>query len=150
MTDADVLTRLLHAVDALDWATIRDVLAGEVRVDYTSLFGGEVETMAAGDLVARWQGLLPGFDATQHVTGPVLVTQDDGPGVRADTHVIGYHHLADPGGGGTWAVHGHYAARLVDGLITELTLTAFFQQGSMALTEVATRRAAAGQGRAGQ
>lgn len=149
MTDADVLTRLLHAVDALDWAVIRDVLADEVRVDYTSLFGGEVETLAADDLVARWQGLLPGFDATQHLTGPVLVTRDAGPGVRADTHVIGYHYLADPGGGATWAVHGHYTARLVDGLVTELTLTAFFQQGSMALTEVATRRAAAGEGRAG-
>lgn len=149
MTDADVLTRMLHAVDALDWAVIRDVLADEVRVDYTSLFGGEVETLAADELVARWQGLLPGFDATQHVTGPVLVTQDSGPGVRADTHVIGYHHLAGPGGGGIWAVHGHYTARLVDGLITELTLTTFFQQGSMALTEVATRRAAAGEGRAG-
>jgi hypothetical protein len=34
MTDADVLTRLLHAVDALDWVTVRDAFAAEVPVDY--------------------------------------------------------------------------------------------------------------------
>jgi hypothetical protein len=149
MTDADVLTRLLHATDALDWVTVRNAFAAEVLVDYTSLSGGEPETLPAGDLVARWQGLLPGFDATQHLTGPVLVTQDAGPGVRADTHVIGYHRMQRAGGPETWAVHGHYTARVVDGKITELTLTVFFQDGQLDLPEVATERAAAGQGRAG-
>ena len=148
MTETDVLTRLLHAVDALDWDIVRGVMARELLVDYTSLSGGEPETLPAGDLVARWQSLLPGFDATQHLTGPVLVTQDTGPGVRTDTHVIGYHHITDPGEGGTWAVHGHYTARLVDGVITELTLTVFYQDGRPDLPDVATRRVAAGQGRA--
>ena len=147
LADADVLTRLLHAVDALDWDTVRGALADELLVDYTSLSGGEPETLTAGDLVGRWQDLLPGFDATQHLTGPVLVTQDTGPGVRADTHVIGYHHITDPGEGGTWAVHGHYTARLVDGVITELTLTVFYQDGRLDLPDVATRRVADGQRR---
>ncbi len=34
MSDADALTRLLHAVDRLDWSEVRRSLAGEVRVDY--------------------------------------------------------------------------------------------------------------------
>ena len=148
MTDADVLTRMLHAIDALDWDAVRGAMASEVLVDYTSLSGGEPETLPAGDLVARWQGLLPGFDATQHLTGPVLVSRDGGPGVRLDTHVIGYHRITDPDEGGMWAVHGHYTARLVDGVITELTLTVFFQDGRLDLPDVATRRAAAGRGRA--
>jgi SnoaL-like protein len=150
MTEADVLTRLLHAVDALDWVTVRDAFAAEVLVDYTSLSGGEPETLPAGDLVARWQGLLPGFDATQHLTGPVLVSRDGGPGIRADTHVIGYHRMQRAGGPEIWVVHGHYTARVVDGKITELTLTVFFQDGQLDLPEVATERAAAGQGRAGR
>ena len=150
MTDADVLTRMLHAVDALDWDTVRGAMASELLVDYTSLSGGEPETLPVDDLVARWQGLLPGFDATQHLTGPLLVRQDAGPGVLADTHVIGYHHIADPGEGGTWAVHGHYTARLENGVITELTLTVFYQDGRLDLPEVATRRVTAGEGRAGR
>jgi hypothetical protein len=169
MTEADVLTRLLHAVDGLDWAGVRDALAGEVLVDYTSLSGGEPETLSADDLVARWRGLLPGFDATQHLTGPVLVTNDGGPGVRADTHVIGYHRLdgadhaqtkqaqtkqaqtkkAQTKQAQTWAVHGHYTARLVAGKITELTLTVFFVDGNLDLPRLATERAASGLGRDG-
>lgn len=36
MTDADVLTRLLHAADALDWVTVRDAFAAEVLLDYAA------------------------------------------------------------------------------------------------------------------
>src|SRR5690606_9142357 len=36
----DLITRLLFAVDALDWAGVRAAFADEVEVDYTSLFGG--------------------------------------------------------------------------------------------------------------
>jgi SnoaL-like domain len=138
MSEADVLTRLLHAVDRLDWAEVRRCLAAEIRVDYTELSGGEPETLAADDLVERWRALLPGFDVTQHMTGPVLVSYDGGPGVRADAHVRGYHRL----GTETWAVHGHYVARLLDGKIAELTLQVFYQEGNLALPEAATKRAA--------
>lgn len=138
MSDAETVTRLLHAVDQLDWAQIRRCLADQVVVDYTELFGGEVETLAADELIARWRGLLPGFDATQHLTGPVLLTSDGRPGVRADTHVRGYHHLD----GETWGVYGHYVARIVNGRISELTLQVFYQEGRQELTAVATERAA--------
>lgn len=147
MIEADVLTRLLHAVDALDWVTVRGALADEVRLDYTSLAGGEPETLAADDLIARWQGLLPGFDATQHLTGPVLLTDDGGPGVRADTHVVAWHRIAGTEGAETWVVHGHYTARLVGGRIVALTLTVFFQDGNLDLPRLATERAASGSGR---
>jgi SnoaL-like domain len=154
MTEADVLTRLLHAIDALDWAGVRDALAGEILVDYSSLSGGEAETLSADDLIARWRSLLPGFDATQHLTGPVLVTNDGGPGVRADTHVIGYHRLDEAERAQTkqaqsWVVHGHYTARLVAGKITELTLTVFFIDGDLDLPRLATEHAASGLGRGG-
>lgn len=162
MTDADVLTRLLHAADALDWAGVSAALAGEVLVDYTSLAGGEPETLSADDLIARWQGLLPGFDATQHLTGPVVLTDDGGPGVRADTHLTAYHHVAGADGGQTkqvqtepaqtkpaqtepaqtWVLHGHYTARLVGGRIAALTLTVFYQEGNLDLPRIATERAA--------
>ena len=147
LTDADVLTRLLFAVDAVDWDTVRDGLAAEVRVDYTSMAGGEPETLPAGKLIARWQSLLPGFDTTQHLTGPVLLTEDGGPGLRADTHLVAWHRIAGADGGETWTLRGHYTARLDDGKITMLTLQVFGQEGNLGLPELAVRRAAAGEGR---
>jgi hypothetical protein len=50
LSEADVLRRLLLAVDRLDWAEVRPYLVGEVRVDYTELSGGEPEKLAADDL----------------------------------------------------------------------------------------------------
>jgi hypothetical protein len=141
MSDSDILTRMLQAVDALDWTTVRNAFADEVRLDYTSLSGGEPETLPADDLMARWQGVFPGFDATQHVTGPVLLTDDGGDGVRADAHVRGYHHIAGANGGEIWGVHGHYIARLANGRITEFTLRVFYQEGNLDLPAIAAQRA---------
>ena len=137
MTDVDVLIRLLYAIDRLGWREVRDCLADHLRVDYTDLFGGEPETLPAEDLVHRWRALVPGFDATQHLTGPVVLTNDGGPGLRADTHVRGYHHI----GNQTWSVNGHYIARIRDGKITELTLQVFYQEGNIDLSAIATKRA---------
>jgi hypothetical protein len=137
MNDTGTLSRMLYAIDRLDWAEVRRCFADQVRADYTELAGGEPETLAADDLIARWRGLLPGFEATQHMTGPVLLTRDGQPGQRADAHVRAYHRL----GGETWAVHGHYIARIADGKITALTLQVFYQEGNLNLPATATQRA---------
>jgi SnoaL-like domain len=141
---AAVLTRMLHAVDALDWAEVRACLADEVRTDYTELFGGEVETVTGDELVTRWQGLLPGFDATQHLTGPCLV-EKDGTGLLLRTHVRGYHHVEGAEGGSTWAVHGHYVVPLQETdagwRVAGITLRVFYQEGNTDLPTVAAQRA---------
>jgi hypothetical protein len=72
------------------------------------------------------------------MTGPVLLVRDGRPGLRADAHVRGYHRL----GGETWAVHGHYIARIADGNITEPTLQVFYQEGNLDLPTAAVQRAA--------
>ncbi|WP_163508179.1 nuclear transport factor 2 family protein [Fodinicola acaciae] len=133
MNDGAVLTRLLHAIDSVDWPTVRACFTDKVHIDYTSLFGGEPETLAADELVERWRGLLPGFDATQHLTGPVLVDADG----RLDTHVRSFHVLD----GDIWAVHGHYSGQLRDGRIASLTLTLFYQEGNRSLPVTAGERA---------
>jgi hypothetical protein len=132
-----VLTRLLHAFDSQDWETVRASFTDEVRTDYTSLFGGEPETVAADDLVARWRPFRHGFAATQHLTGPVVETAD-----RLEAHVIAHHWLDDAPGGDTWVVHGHYVARVVGGQIAELTLGTFRQTGNRDLPALAAERAA--------
>ncbi|GAA5137406.1 nuclear transport factor 2 family protein [Pseudonocardia adelaidensis] len=146
---AAVLTRLLQAVDDLDWPAVRDCLADEVRTDYTELFGGAAETVSGDELVRRWQGLLPGFDATQHLIGTGRLEEGvgaggDGPTVR--THVRGYHHIAGADGGATWGVHGHYVVPLVRSpggwRIAGITLRVFYQEGNTGLPALATERAA--------
>ena len=133
---------MLFAIDRLDWARLRGYFANELQIDYTSLFGGEAETLAADLLLERWRGLLPGFDATQHLTGPVIVTSMTGDGAVAETHVRAYHHI-DKMEGGTWMVAGHYTLQMNRGaawLISGIRLDVYLQEGDQNLPGVAIER----------
>jgi len=128
MTEAAVLTRMLHAIDALDFATLRSSFADSVRTDYTSLWGGEPETVDADELVAGWRQLMLGLDATQHLTGPIVTV--DG---RLHTHVVAHHWR----GGAAWTVYGHYIATVAGGKITELILETLQQEGNREIPALA-------------
>jgi SnoaL-like domain len=148
---SDVVTSMLQAVDNLDWNAIQAAFAPEVVVDYTSLWGGEAETVTVDELIGRWQGLLPGFDATQHLTGPIVVTASDGRSATCRTTVRGYHHVVDDAGGGaTWMCGGQYVIGLARGAETDgwaisaITLLVTYEDGDRALTDLASERAAAG------
>jgi hypothetical protein len=136
---------MLQAIDELDWPVVRACLADEVHADYTELFGGEAETLSGDALVQRWQGLVPGFDATQHMTGPCLLEEGPDGRLRVRTHVRGYHRIADAEGGPVWGVHGHYAVPLErsgDGWrIAGITLRVFYQEGNTELPALAAERA---------
>jgi SnoaL-like domain len=136
MTPADVLVDLVHAIDTLDWAGVRAVLADEVSTDYTSLSGGTPQRQTGDELVAQWQALLPGFTATQHLLGPVRVS-----GSSARAHVRACHCLDDA----RWIVAGHYRATLTDdGRISALVLDTYYQDGTLDLGAAAQARIAAG------
>lgn len=144
----DTVTRMLHALDALDWPSVEAAFADELQIDYSSLFGGEPETLTAAELMTRWRALLPGFDATQHMTGPIVVSvAPGGSAATAQTHVRGYHYIAEAEVGPIWQIAGHYVIELVkqpDGWkITGLTLQTFFQDGNRSLPDVAAERARA-------
>ena len=141
----EVLISLLHAIDRLDWPIVRGSFTDRVRVDYSSLSGQPAADVSADDLIAGWKTLLPGFDATQHLAGPVLVSNDNAAAV-VETHVRGYHRIADANAGNIWMVAGHYTARLTehdgDWKIAALTLTVFYQEGNLSLPDAARARAA--------
>jgi len=50
--------------DLRDWPRLERLLAPQVELDYTSLFGGQPAALERAALLAQWQALLPGFDAT--------------------------------------------------------------------------------------
>jgi hypothetical protein len=137
---AGTIARMLHAVDDLDWDTVRATLAAELTVDYTSLWGGQAQRLPVGELLAGWQALVPGFDTTQHLLGPIVVTRSDDHTATCDTNVRAYHRLA----GATWLVAGRYLmslTRTTDGWrIDGITLRVAYEEGDRALVETARQR----------
>ena len=95
---ADTVVGLLHTIDARDWKAVRAAFDETVEVDYTSLFGGKPSSSSAAGLIAGWEAFLPGFDATQHILGPVTTRAETGD-VVAQAHVRGYHYIKDAPGG---------------------------------------------------
>ena len=137
MTPGDVLTRMLHAIDELDWDTMRGCFASKVDTDYTSLWGGEPATVPIGELIADWQGFAHGLAATQHQTGPVRVGADG----LAHTHVTASHWLPGADGGESWTVYGHYVFKLEGDKISSLALRLHHQEGNRDLPAIARERA---------
>ncbi|TIX03365.1 MAG: nuclear transport factor 2 family protein [Mesorhizobium sp.] len=76
--------------DLREWNRVRSYFAARVTTDYTSLFGGEVATSDRDALIAQWQGLLPGFDATQHLITNIVV-EGAGNDAVARSHVRATH-----------------------------------------------------------
>jgi hypothetical protein len=144
-TVVDVFTRMLHALDLRDWQGVRDAFADHVDVDYSSLSGAPAANVSADDLVGGWRSFVGAFDATQHMTGPVVTAETREGEMRAATHVRGFHHIASAAGGETWMVAGHYQARLVDRRdgwrIIGLTLKVLYQDGNLELPPLAQARA---------
>lgn len=136
------VTAFLLAIDSGDWRGVQDALAPEIRVDYSSLFENEPRVQTADELVAGWKDLLPGFDATQHLTGPILV-QQDGEYALARCAVTATHMI----GKVNWTVGGHYEMTLEERAgswrIAAISFHRVFVHGDQDLPRQAKERAAA-------
>jgi len=140
---AEIVARVAYEADAGKWEALRSLYADEVRVDYTSLAGGEPASVRADDLMANWRALLPGFDLTQHLLGPIVV-EIDGDRAVARTHVRALHRIAGAEGGEDWIVGGHYIYQFArsDGRwrITGHTLARAYKEGNRMLPDLARKR----------
>jgi len=130
---------MLHAIDARDWTAVRVAFADTVTTDYTSLFGGEAQTQPADSLLDGWDDFLPGFDATQHLAGP-LVVAIEGNTAQVRCAITAKHRIDEA----LWTVGGHYQIQLAktngDWYITHLTLHTAYQDGDRSLPEKAAER----------
>ncbi len=131
--DVAAITTAIESVatfaDRGDFHALEDIYAPEVRLDYTSVFGGQPELVSNTALMTRWAGVLPGFDRTRHALSDVRVTVD-GDRATATANVVADHWIA----GQSWQLRGRYAYMLVrDGRewrITAHTLTGSGESGS--------------------
>jgi hypothetical protein len=136
-------------VDARDWPGLVELFDTDVRLDYTALFGGEVQATTGEQVVAAWRQLVPGFTNTSHLIGAPFI-EIDGDRARASASVTAWHAIRDVGvdRGGVWVVHGCYEmAFLKRGAawrISALTLARAWAEGNMDLPRIAGERATRG------
>lgn len=144
---ADRIGALAVHVDARQWDRILELFAPHADVDYTSLFGGEPQSLAREQLVDGWRRLLPGFTRTTHVIGsPTIVVS--GRTAHASASVVAWHFIKDAAldGKDLWLVGGCYEMTFekVDGAwrIAKLTLARAWAEGNTDLPRLAGERAA--------
>jgi SnoaL-like domain len=142
---ADCVARVGLLVDTRNWRELTELFAPEVRLDYTSLFGGEAQMLTREDMVAGWTAFVPGFTRTEHLIGAPVITIA-GQTARAVAPVVAWHTLDEPplGKDNTWLVGGRYEFWLLrlDGWwrINALTLAAAWAQGNLDLPRIVTER----------
>jgi SnoaL-like domain len=137
----DAVYRLGRMVDDRNWDGLRKLFTDPLYTDYTSLWGGEPETLAPDTLIDRWQQLTSGIEGTQHFIGGALVDVG-GDEASAVANVIAVHRRTNPQGGPHWTVGGTYDMRLVrtgDGwAISAITLRVAWTDGNLGIMNVAS------------
>lgn len=123
--DEAKITNIVQSVATLadrhEFEALEKLFAPEVRVDYTSAFGGEPELKSPQALMSAWAGVLPGFDATRHALSDINVDINGKKG-SATANVIADHYIA----GKHWQINGRYQYTLIkDGADWKITSTVF-------------------------
>lgn len=145
MEVAEVVTRIFHALDAHDWETISTLSTNPVDLDYPSKEGGP-ESVSTADFIAGLKSFLPGFDATQHLLGPIVVDMHDDTEAtaRVDARVT---HLLKAADDPIWVIGCHYTSRLKqqDGnwKVYFSRAQVIYEEGNRALQTTARQRALA-------
>ncbi|PSW16262.1 nuclear transport factor 2 family protein [Photobacterium rosenbergii] len=117
------------------------LFAPQLTVDYTSLFGGEPQSVSRQELMAQWAAFLPGFDVTFHdlQNMKVAVNQEE---AKATVDFTASHWL---GKEGFWAISGEYEFSLTKAgsnwQITSVKLNAKGEEGSRDVLEEAPKHA---------
>ncbi len=145
---ANVVGSLAVCVDARRWSDLASLFALEVRVDYSSLFGGEPRVVTRDQLIDEWRRLLPGFTRTAHLIGTAVVTVE-AVTAQAVAPVVAWHFLKEPelAGNDCWLVGGCYEMDFQrqdgDWQITALRLARAWAEGNLDLPKLAGARVAA-------
>ncbi|MEM8857220.1 MAG: nuclear transport factor 2 family protein [Chloroflexota bacterium] len=134
MTDQAIINtvnQMAFSADIHDWAQCRSTFADEIFVDYTSMAGGKPATIPADALIDSWQGLLPGFTATQHLLGTHII-EVNGDSAVCDAHFQATHVIDEE----SWTLGGRYQFNLQysSGVwqITGITMTVLWSAGDQA------------------
>ncbi|HEY8479104.1 MAG TPA: nuclear transport factor 2 family protein [Spirillospora sp.] len=109
----ETCTRMAWHADRREWDRLRTLFADEVRLDYTSLNGGEPGTLTPADIVAGWRDALGAYAATQHLITNHLVTVDGDTAVCTASFQATHRHPGPLGTAPLWTLGGDYRFDLV-------------------------------------
>jgi hypothetical protein len=147
--DVQVISQAVTGIglysDLRQWAQVAELLADEVTLDYSSLFGGKAAVSSRSATIDQMRATLQGFDATQHLISNVQVSAADEDQARTVSHVRATHCIGER----FWVVGGvynHHLARTPDGWhVTYQRFQRLYEEGDRgALREAATRAAKVG------
>lgn len=137
----EVITQVMHTIDAKAWNELRELFADPVSTDYTSPFGGTPQTQSPDALLAGWKAALSAV-VTHHQLGPIVV-RVEGERATASCHVRAFHYAPAAPGGSTWEVLGRYVFELAPSSpgvwkIRSMTLLLQAQIGNVRLLQEAS------------
>lgn len=137
-----VVSSIPLAVDLARYDLAEAAFAPRIVIDYTSLWGGEPQTMTPAALMDAWRGIVPGFDATWHALSDVRA-EVNGDRATATAFVDGRHWLD----GQLWRPVGHYRWELSkiggDWKVTRMTFAMIREIGDRGIAQQAMERAKA-------
>lgn len=107
----ETCAKLTYFIDERAWSRLAEILAPEVTIDYTDLFGGEAMRTPRADYIRNAELLLGNLDATHHHVGGHFVVEEDGK-VRCVSQVTATHLKATPTGDPLWTVGAQYEMEL--------------------------------------
>jgi SnoaL-like domain len=127
------------AVDAKNWTDARSYFTEEIRVDFTSLVGGEPATIPADALIQGWSSNLTAEKTSFHLRGNHRITFIDADSAVMLSHGYAWNRmergaLPENGGEALWEVWGTYVHgfSLTDTgwKVDAMTFTATAERGS--------------------
>jgi hypothetical protein len=122
--------------DRREWDRLEMLFTDQVRVDYTSLAGGEPVLIDRCELASSWSRTLGALSATQHLIAGQIV-RVDGDSATSEANFQATHLGFLDGHNSMWTLGGHYRFELSRLLgewrIAAVTMTAVWETGDRAL-----------------
>ncbi|MCH5586409.1 nuclear transport factor 2 family protein [Shimazuella sp. AN120528] len=137
----ETIAKFAYYADHREWDALTNLFTEEVRVDYTSLAGGEPGTVPASALVANWNQSLTPLKITQHYISNHIVefTNEQKAICRAYFHAM--HEYPNSFGEDQWVLGGTYTFTLIKQNqawnISEITMTARWASGNQNILNLA-------------
>jgi hypothetical protein len=109
----DVVNSIFINTDERNWGEVEACFADTVKLDYTSMVGGEPALLIPQQIIESWKGILPGFESTHHQIGNCAVKIINN---KADLSCYGTasHYLPVEVGDPLWIVDGTYDFHLIN------------------------------------
>lgn len=124
----DLTLKMAWYIDHQEWGLMSSLFTPQVRLDYTSLNGGEVTVVTRDTMIGKWRENRTSLDATQHLLSNHIVSVSGDGSARGTAMFQATHRKANNQGGPLWILGGEYHYKfaevngswLISGLLMEI------------------------------